>query len=135
MAVGVPTYLHTDEFPETTALHAGPRAGELGAPARGDQRDGRLLPDPAARRAALPERPRVGSDHLSRVLPPDDDGFFSFFVFVLLTLDRVHAVGGSNVIWFGLVFGSVLVRFGFGSVWFGCGSFGVVWFSVVFWFD
>lgn len=83
---GVRTCLHADKFPETPALHAGLGARELGAPARGDQRDGCLLPDPAARRAALPERPRVGGDHLGRVLSPDDDGFFSFsfFFFCLL---------------------------------------------------
>lgn len=57
----------TDEVPPTPALHAGLGERELGASFGSDRRDGRLLPDPAAGRAALFERARVGGDHPGRV--------------------------------------------------------------------
>lgn len=60
-----------DEVPPPPALHAGPGARELGASAGGDRRDGCLLPDPAAGRAAISERPRVGGNHPGRVHSTD----------------------------------------------------------------
>ncbi|CAN0278974.1 unnamed protein product, partial [Ectocarpus fasciculatus] len=65
---------HEDEVPPTPDLHPGSRQGELRIAAGRDRRDGRVLPDPAAGRASLAERPRLGSDHLGRVLSPNVGG-------------------------------------------------------------
>lgn len=61
--------LVADGLPETVRFDV--REGEFWATTGGDQRDGLVLSDPTARRAALPERPRQRSTGTVGVHPPN----------------------------------------------------------------